>query len=107
MPKKNISEDRKKYLRKIAINKTIVISTQIGIVLIFILLWEVLADKNIIDSFIMSQPSRILETFVNLSENQLLMHLWVTCEETLIRIFTWCRNWYHISNSFMVVRLFK
>ena len=84
MPKKNISEDRKKYLRKIAINKTIVIGTQIGIILIFILLWEVLADKNIIDSFIMSQPSRILDTFMNLSSNGLLEHLGVTCLETLI-----------------------
>ena len=40
--------------------------------------------KEIIDSFITSQPSRILETFINLSDNQLLMHLWVTCEETII-----------------------
>jgi len=84
MPKKNISEDRKKYLRKIAINKTIVISTQIGIILILICLWEVLADKKIIDSFIMSQPSRILDTFMNLSSNGLLKHLGVTCLETLI-----------------------
>lgn len=84
MPKKNISEDRKKYLRKIAINKTVIISTQIGIVLFCILLWEILANKNIIDSFIMSQPSRILDTFMNLSANGLLKHLSVTCIETLI-----------------------
>ena len=103
MPKKNISEDRKKYLRKIAINKTIVIGTQIGIILIFILLWEILADKNIIDSFIMSQPSRILDTFMNLSSNGLLEHLGVTCLETLIgfSLGTALRNDY--CNNFMVV----
>ncbi len=103
MPKKNISEDRKKYLRKIAINKTIVIGTQIGIILILILLWEVLADKNIIDSFIMSQPSRILDTFMNLSSNGLLEHLGVTCLETLIgfSLGTALRN--SCCNNIMVV----
>ena len=40
-----------------------------------------------IDSFITSQPSRILKTFINLFENKLLMHLGITCEETLIGFF--------------------
>ena len=67
MDKKNISEDRKKYLRKIKINKIAVLSTQIIIVIAFIVLWEVLANIGIIDSFIASQPSRIVKTFFNLS----------------------------------------
>lgn len=107
MHKKNISKDRKRYLRNIAIKKTAVIFTQIGIVVAFIAIWEICANKEIIDSFIMSQPSRIIKTFMNLSENQLLMHLWVTCEETLIRIFTWSINWNFCCNSSLVVRLFK
>ena len=84
MHKKNISKERKKYLRNIAIKKTTVLLTQIGIVIAFIAIWEICARKEIIYSFITSQPSRILETFINLSDNQLLMHLWVTCEETII-----------------------
>lgn len=107
MREKNISKERQKYLRNIALKKTSIVITQIGIVIAFIAIWEIAANKGIIDSFIMSQPSRILETFMNLSENQLLMHLWVTCEETLIRFFTWCRNWNYSSNNFMVVGLFK
>ena len=71
MREKNISEDRKKYLRKIKINKISVILTQISIILIFIIGWEIFANKGIIDSFITSQPSRILNTFLNLSENRL------------------------------------
>lgn len=84
MHKKNISKDRQRYLRKIWIKKTSILLTQIGIVIAFIVIWEISANKGLIDSFITSQPSRILKTFMNLSENELLMHLWVTCEETLI-----------------------
>ena len=84
MHKKNISKDRQRYLRKIWIKKTSILLTQIGIVIAFIVIWEISANKGLIDSFITSQPSRILKNFMHLSENKLLMHLWVTCEETLI-----------------------
>jgi len=84
MHEKNISKERKVYLRNIALKKTAVIATQLGIIIAFIVIWEIAANKEIIDSFITSQPSRIIKTFMNLSENKLLMHLWVTCQETLI-----------------------
>lgn len=64
---KRISQDRKKYLRKIKINKIAVFTTQIALVVGFIILWEILANIGVIDSFISSQPSRILKTFMNLS----------------------------------------
>lgn len=83
MPKKSISDDRKKYLRKKNIKKITILITQISILIIFILGWEMAANKEIIDSFIMSQPSKILKTFINLSSNDLLMHIRVTCNETL------------------------
>ena len=69
MQKKNNSEERKKYLRKNMITKASVVVTQIIILISFIILWEVLANKGIIDSFITSQPSRMLKTFMNLSSN--------------------------------------
>ena len=84
MQKKTISKDRQKYLRSIWIKKVSIVLTQIGIVIAFIAIWEISANKGLIDSFITSQPSRILQTLMNLSENKLLMHLKVTCEETLI-----------------------
>lgn len=71
MREKNISEDRKKYLRKVRKGKISVIVTQLLILVIFIIGWEVLANKGVIDSFITSQPSRILNTFLNLSENRI------------------------------------
>ena len=84
MREKNVSEDRKRYLRKIMKGKISVIVTQLLILVIFIIGWEILADQGIIDSFITSQPSRILNTFLNLSSNGLLEHLGVTLMETLI-----------------------
>lgn len=84
MHKENISLDRKRYLRKILINKLSVVFTQIGILILFIVLWEILANKEVIDSFITSKPSEILKTFINLSSNDLLKHLKVTCTETII-----------------------
>lgn len=84
MHKKNISDDRKKYLRKKHIKKFSILITQISILIAFIAIWEIAANKGLIDSFIMSQPSKILKTFINLSSNDLLMHIQVTCSETLI-----------------------
>ncbi len=84
MRDKNISIDRKKYLRKIKSNKIAVFVTQVGILILLVVLWEVLANLKIIDSFITSQPSRILNTFLDLSSNDLLKHLGVTLYETIV-----------------------
>ena len=78
MQKKNNSEERKKYLRKNLITKVSIVITQITLVILFIILWEILANKGIIDSFITSQPSRMFKTFMNLSQNGLLEHLGIT-----------------------------
>ena len=104
--KEVISEERRKYLNKEKSRKIKILITQILIVVIFIALWEILARLGKIDSFITSQPSKILKTLMNLSENKLLTHLWVTCEETLIRLFIRSTNWNYYGNTFMVVRLF-
>lgn len=84
MQKKNKSEERKRYLRKITVTKVSIFITQISLVILFIALWEILAGKGIIDSFITSQPSRMLKTFMNLSQNGLLEHLGVTVYETIV-----------------------
>jgi NitT/TauT family transport system permease protein len=106
MHEKNISKDRQKYLKQIKLKKFLILVTQIGIVIAFITIWEICANRGLIDSFITSQPSKILKTLMNLSENKLLTHLWVTCEETLIRLFIRSTNWNYYGNTFMVVRLF-
>ena len=52
---KEVSKDRKKYLRKIRLRKKEILITQIAIVIAFIALWEILAQKGKIDSFTYSE----------------------------------------------------
>lgn len=84
MKNREISNERKKYLNKIKLDRVLVILTQILILVGFLIVWEVLANANIIDSFITSQPSRIFKTFTNLASNDLLMHMRVTVYETFV-----------------------
>ncbi len=84
MNKDKISLERKTYLNKIKRKKFLILLTQLLILVVFLSLWEYLARKNIIDSFITSQPSRILNTLVHLTSNDLLKHIGVTTYETII-----------------------
>lgn len=79
-----ISKERLEYLKKKKLKKIFIFSAQLGILILFIASWEIFARLGIIDSFIMSQPTRIMKTFANLAENDLLLHLSVTCYETLV-----------------------
>lgn len=101
-----ISLDRRLYLKNIKIKKFTILFFQIAILVSFIVIWEILGDLEIIDTFIMSQPSRILNTFMNLTSNDLIHHITVTTYETLVGflIGTVLRN--NNCNNFMVVRLF-
>lgn len=84
MKNKAIHTERETYLSAIKRRKYFIKITQIGFLLFLIGLWEILAQFGVIDSFITSQPSRVLKTIINLSANDLLMHLGVTCAETII-----------------------
>ncbi len=79
-----MSEERKKYLIKIKKEKVLVLGSQILFLVAFLALWQILADKGIIDSFITSSPSRIFDTFANFTSNDLLEHTGVTVYETLV-----------------------
>ena len=60
-------------------------STQISIFIIFLLLWQFLVDKNIINPFIFSSPVKIINTIINLyKNNNLFNHIWVTFYEVVI-----------------------
>ena len=80
-----MSEEYKKYLNKRRKNKILVLITQIFIVVTFFIIWQLLSDKEIINSFIYSSPSRIFNTIVNLYKtNNLFKHIWITVYETMI-----------------------
>ena len=75
----------RKYLRKIKINNYLVKFTQIGILVLLLILWEYLARNNIINSFISSSPSRVITAIIDLyKKNNLFNNIWITVYETLI-----------------------
>lgn len=75
--------DRDLYIRKRKHGRLVVAFSRAIVLIVFFALWELLARLNIIDSFIMSQPSRIAETFVDLIKKDMLLHIYTTCYETL------------------------
>jgi NitT/TauT family transport system permease protein len=79
-----ISESRKAFLRKQKSRRTWITVCRISILVLTVALWETLARLGIIDSFIMSQPTRILRTLANFQNNNLLMHIGVTVFETMV-----------------------
>ena len=62
----SISKDHKLYLKKVKIKKMTILTVQIFIVLAFFIVWELAASFHLIDSFLTSQPSRIVKTILNL-----------------------------------------
>lgn len=81
---KSQSKEHAAYLKALKREKAAVLILQIAIFIGIILLWEVGANLGFIDSFIMSQPSSILQTAINLAGNQLFTHIGVTLFETVI-----------------------
>ncbi|MBO6195341.1 MAG: ABC transporter permease subunit [Bacilli bacterium] len=80
-----ISEERKKYLKKIKKEKLFITISRILILVIFILLWELLSKLKIIDTFLLSSPSKILNTIIELYKtNNLFTHIFTTLEEIII-----------------------
>ena len=82
--KAGLSKERISYLKRTKLRKISIFVVQILLLGGFFAVWEICADLKMIDSFITSQPSRILKTFANLSSNDLLLHLGVTCYETIV-----------------------
>lgn len=81
----DISPEHKAYLRKIRLAKIKVRMTQALILIIALGLWEICARAKIVDPFITSQPSRVLQTMINLhQEGVLFHHIAVTCIETIV-----------------------
>jgi len=81
----NYSKDYIKYLKKQRLTKALIIIAQFAILVAIIALWEILASTGVIDTFIMSSPSRILKTIINLyTSGNLFNHIFTTLGEAII-----------------------
>lgn len=72
------------FLKKLKRRKRSVFIAQVGVLVIAVCLWEILALFNVIDPFIMSSPSRVVKTIGELFSQGLLRHIGITLFETLV-----------------------
>ncbi len=79
------SDEHKQYLKKHKRRNFLIRLTQILIIVIFIIIWQLLADFNLINTFITSTPKEVLNTIIELNNSgDLWHHIWVTVYETVI-----------------------
>ena len=79
------SQEHKKYLKKLKKEKRIVVILQLLIIISFLVIWEILSNKNIINSFLFSSPSKVIKTIFSLiSRKELFSHIGITILEVLI-----------------------
>ena len=79
------SEEHLKYLKKIKKEKIIVTIWRLMIIIIFLVLWELLANFSIINTFLYSSPSRMFMTLSSLISNgDLFKHIGITIYEVFL-----------------------
>ena len=60
------SKEHINYLKKEKRKKVLVHITQITILIVFLLIWEYLSQKELINPFIYSSPSKVIKTIISL-----------------------------------------
>lgn len=79
------SKEHKEYIKKIKINKILIFLVQITIITGLAIIWQFLADKQIINTFITSSPKEVIKTIINLyNQNNIFNHIYITIYETFI-----------------------
>ena len=80
-----MSKGYREYLRKQKILKYVIHFSRLFVLFLFIVIWQILADNNIINKFITSSPKDIYKTIILLyQENNLFTHIFTTAYETVI-----------------------
>lgn len=76
------------YLKSLTQHRRRILLARLGILVVFLLLWEVSSRLSWIDSFIFSSPSSLVQTTGELLMNRdLVYHISLTLGETLISFF--------------------
>jgi NitT/TauT family transport system permease protein len=80
-----MSKEHEDYIKKVKRDRIKIAVFRVAILIIFIVLWEVVARLKWIDPFLTSSPSRILDSFISfVKEGTLLKHILITCYETIL-----------------------
>ncbi|TDX53253.1 ABC transporter permease [Orenia marismortui] len=80
-----VTSEHAKYLKQLRLKQIGVKLSQLSILVVITLVWELAAKYKLIDPFISSYPSQILKTIYQMALNgELIKHTWTTVYETLI-----------------------
>lgn len=81
----NYSKEHLRFLARNKRKKMMILCSQLGILIVFLSLWEILAQCGAINTLIMSSPSRILSTIGDLyTSGDLFYHIGITLYETVL-----------------------
>lgn len=79
------SQQQRDYLRTLQKQQIIIRVSRIIIFIVFLLLWEITSRLGIIDSFIFSSPTLIIQCFWEMVvDHTIFLHLWSTLYETIL-----------------------
>lgn len=85
MDNSNISKEHLEYLRKVKMRRKAILITQVSLLIISVLLWEIAAQFKWIDTFFTSSPSKIITLFIKYVRNGLIFeHIGISLMETII-----------------------
>ena len=80
-----ISDEHVNFLKKIKREKIYVNFARLFILFLFLIIWQLLASNNLINTFLFSSPFKVVSTLYNLFlENDLLIHISITLFEVII-----------------------
>lgn len=82
------SKEHKEYIDKIKRKKRIIVFFRCFILILFLIIWELLARTEVINTFLSSSPSMVVETTIGLfASGNLCRHILITLVEVLVSFF--------------------
>ena len=82
------SKEHKEYIDKIKRKKRIIVFFRCFILILFLIIWELLARTEVINTFLSSSPSMVVEAAIGLlASGGLWRHVFITLVEVLVSFF--------------------
>ena len=82
------SKEHKEYIDKIKRKKRVIVFFRCFILILFLIIWELLARIEVINTFLSSSPSMVVETTIGLfASGNLWRHILITLIEVLVSFF--------------------
>lgn len=86
--KSEMSNEQKLYLQNIQRRKYWILVAQISLLLLLLFIWEISVEKGLLNGFIFSSPSRVIQCFYSMLKDQsIFLHVGITLLETMVSFF--------------------